>query len=212
MKKILLLALTSMMLWACSPKNITTSIDDLDLTITNHKEGTNFSNYKTYAIPDSVFILTDDENKDTFALTSADKTILNEVNTQMQKYGYAKIEIADTATTPPDVVLNVARLIVTQEGTGYIPGYCGGGWGGGWGYPGYGYCYPGTAYDYDYSTGTVMVSMASFADFQLKKNIPVLWTMASNGYISDDTYVANTSRIRTNIARGFEQSPYLQTK
>jgi hypothetical protein len=213
MKKILLLGLSSLMLWGCSPKKIETSIDELDLTITKRKEGTDFTQYNTYAITDSVQIITDDPNKDSSALQSVDITILAEVDVQLKKYGYTKIELKDTAVTRPDVVIDVSRLVLTNSGTGYVPGYCGGGGYWGWGYPGYGWCYPGYTYDYNYSTGTIIVG---YADLKLldqdQQLIPVLWTMASNGYIQGDNNTINHARVRTNIARGFEQSPYLQTK
>jgi len=216
MKKILLLGLSSMLFWACSPRDIDSTIEDLDLTITTQKEGTVFTNYQTYAIPDSVYIITGDENNlDSFARNQTiDVTILNEIDTQMEQLGYVKVDTSEN----PDVGIFVARLINTTEGTAYVPGYCGGGWGWGyggggyWGYPGYGYCSPGAAYEYNYSTGTVMVSMVDLNTVDVENEVlSVLWTMVSNGYIEDNTKTANKSRIQTNIARGFEQSPYLQT-
>ena len=131
MKKILLLGLSGLMLCACAPKDIETNIDDLDLTVTNQKKGTVFTNYKTYAIPDSVYIITGNENnQDSFALDNTiDVTILNEIKTQMKSMGYTKVDLS----ADPDVGLFASRLIITTSGTSYVPGYCGDGWGWGWG-------------------------------------------------------------------------------
>jgi hypothetical protein len=215
MKRILLLGLSGLMLWGCSPKNTEATIDELDLTITNKKEGTDFSQYKTYAITDSVQIITEDPNKDSSARQEVDIIILNEIDAQMDKYGYEKIALKDTAVRTPDIVLDVARLVLDNSGTAYVPGYCGGGgyWGWGWGYPSYGWCYPGYAVDYNYSTGTVIVNYADLKLLDVEEQvITVLWTMTSNGYIQGDGKNVDESRVQTNIARGFEQSPYLQTK
>jgi hypothetical protein len=204
MKKLLLLGVSAMLLWSCSPRSEDTTIDQLDLTITVPKDGTDFQQYKTYAIRDSVWVISSDpDTGDSLAKTETDIVILEEINEQMAKLGYTKIELEDTATTNPDLAVDVTRLVNNFSGGGYVPGYCSGGWG----Y--WGYCYPGQVYSYSYDTGTITVSFLDLKNRQTgDEYLDLVWHLYANGYMQDNS-LSNNNRLKANISRGFDQSTYL---
>ena len=212
MKKILQTVLAVTILWSCSPKIEDVSIEDLDITVSAVEPGTNFSQFKTYAIPDSVYIIeydSDGNQKDSFALESLDDVIIDQVKEEMSKMGYSKVDTSQN----PDVGIFVSRISKDHSGIGFTPGYCSG-WGGGWwGYPGYGWCYPsyGYEYEYEYKTGSVIVDMIDMGSINKEENtFTAVWHMLSNGYLSGDN-PPSEQRVRNNISRGFEQSQYLKT-
>lgn len=210
MKKLFLIGMYSILLWACTPKREDVYIDDLDLTATSQRNGVDFTKYKTFALPDSIYIFQGDTSlADSFALETVDEIILDEVEKQMKALNYTLLD----KTENPDVGLEISRLVIENIGTGYVPGWCGGGWGGGWwGYPGYGYCYPGYTYDYSYKTGTIIINYLDLINIDdTEKLINSNWVMTSNGYIDDNAKIFDETRVRNNISRGFEQSQYLRT-
>ncbi len=210
MKKILTLFFISSMFWGCSPKIDDISVEDLDITVTTHEEGTDFSSLGTYALADSVYIIAYDDDgnliEDTFALENVDVIIIDQVRDEMTKLGYTEV---DTSANP-SVGIYISRVTNSVSGTGFVPGWCGGGW---WGYPGYGWCYPGYGYSYEYKTGSLLVDMIDLQSRDDENNsFQVLWHMTSNGYITSDNINAfSEPRVRANVSRGFEQSSYLQT-
>ena len=211
MRRYFLGALAAIGLFSCSPKVEDVTYEDLDLNVSYRQDGSVFTQYKTYSLPDSVYIITgDDDNLDSFARKDVDITILEEIEKQMDGYGYTKV---DTSSNP-DVGLLVSRLIIDHKGGGFSPGYCYPGWGWGWGYPGSGWCYPGYGYTYNYSTGSILIDMVDFKnhtpDGETSPELP--WRYIANGYLNDNAYVFNTNRLKANVARGFEQSPYLRTE
>ena len=196
------------MMVACAPTVEDVTYEDLDVNVSFKQDDADFQQYNTYAVADSVHIITGDENNlDSFALEAVDEVILEEIRNQMDGYGYTE---APKGTTP-DVALIVARLVVDHTGGGFTPGYCYPGWG--WGWPGYGWCYPGYGYTYNYSTGTIMIDMLDIKNFG--GNIgdddhPVApWRYIANGYLKSTSIVFDERRVRENVARGFEQSTYL---
>ena len=210
MRKILQTVFAVSFFLSCSPKIEDVNIDDLDITVSAAEPGIDFSQYKTFAIPDSVYIIEYDEQGnqiDTFALTKLDKVALNQVNEEMSKLGYTKVDTSQN----PDVGIFISRISESHSEVGFTPGYCSD-WGGGyWGYPGYGWCYPSYGYEYEYKTGSVIVDMIDMSSINQEENtFTVVWHMLSNGYLSGDT-PPTERRVKNNISRGFEQSQYLKT-
>jgi hypothetical protein len=180
------------------------STKDFDVVISARDNNINFQKFSTYAMPDSVVRMTEDNSKPN---TSFDATILKEVERQMSVYGYTRV--AADPNNLPDVIVLVG---VTSSDN-----YAGGGWGGWWGwYPGWPGYYPpgwgpGWGYVYSYTTGTLLITMIDPADFNPdNKTVNVCWSGALNGVL-ESSDANNASRIIEGINKIFEQSPYLNT-
>jgi hypothetical protein len=84
---------------------------------------------------------------------------------------------------------------------GWYPWYPGGGW-----YPGY----PGYGYTYNFSTGTVNITMIDPQRWDPNNpEVGPVWSGALNGLLGDTRAGAST-RIRNGINQAFAQSPYLK--
>lgn len=186
-------------------KQESVSTSDLDLVATVYDKNTNFKTKKTYSIPDSVVIVSDDEKPGTVEyLNTANATaILNAINNNMKLYNWQKVDKANN----PDVILlpsvSTSTTFYYYYSWGYwgwyYPGYSPG-WG--WYYPGY---YPPTLGSY--TTGTVFMQMTDPKAVEAEK-VPVIWNGVINGLV--DNTAANTPRINAAIDQAFKQSPYLK--
>ena len=182
------------------------STKDFDVVISARDNNINFQKFSTYAMPDTVVRMTEDNSKPN---TSFDGQILKEVERQMSVYGYTRI--AADPNNLPDVIVLVG---VTSSDN-----YASGGWWGWWGwypgwpaYPGWGPGWgPGYGYVYSYTTGTLLISMIDPADFDPNnKTMTLLWSGALNGVL-ESSDANNAGRIIDGINKLFEQSPYLNT-
>ena len=129
MKKAFPLIVLLASLWACTPKVDEVSVEDLDITASTYELGTDFTQYKTYSMPDSVLLVgnDDDGNLDTtFSNNDIYRTILDQVETEMTKLGYNRVS-RDTG----DVGILVSTITANYTGAGFVPGWCSG-WGSGW--------------------------------------------------------------------------------
>ncbi|MDB4835401.1 DUF4136 domain-containing protein [Cyclobacteriaceae bacterium] len=207
MNRLITVAAIALAALGCSPKVENVSIEDLDLTITTRDESMDFSPFSTYSMPDSVLVVSTDENTaDSFALEAIDHLIIDQIEVEMTKLGYSRVDTVQN----PDVGIVASRITKDYTGVGYLPGWCSGGGGGWWGYPGYGWCYPGYGYEYSYKTGSIIIDMIDINNIDHGNGqLKVLWHMMSNGYLNSDGSTSDR-RVKTNITRGFEQSQYLK--
>ena len=178
---------------------------DYDMVLTLADPDAIFSNYSTYAMPDTVIHPVPDGVTDD--LTRAfDSQIISDVARNMDALSYTRI--TDTTQTV-DVVVLISATKSDWQVSGWYPGgwwgwypwYPGGGW-----YPGY----PGYGYSYSFSTGTILITMIDPEkwDPNAIANGPV-WGGALNGLIGD-TRAGVSTRIRNGINQAFAQSPYLR--
>ena len=178
---------------------------DYDMVLTLADPNAVFSNYSTYALPDSVIHPVPDGQTDD--LTRAfDARIISDVVRNMNSLGYTRV--TDTTQTV-DVVVLLSAIKSEWQVSGWYPGgwsgwypwYPGGGW-----YPGY----PGYGYSYNFSTGTIFVTMIDVAKWNPDSpgDSPV-WSAALNG-LAGDTRSGTATRITNGINQAFAQSPYLK--
>ena len=178
---------------------------DFDIVGTYYDENFNFSSAKTYAIPETIFHVTDDD-----PVSQYDANILNSIISNMNNRGYERIEDV-SASNIPDVIVFVA--VTSSEYAGavvYPPSY---GWYPGWGYPGYGWYYPpyygGTVSTYSYTTGSIIIQMGDAKNPNMsEETINTVWLGGINGILESSGASINV-RIRESIDQAFEQSPYL---
>ena len=202
---------TLLILWSCTPDSGFNTVSDYDTVVTHYDPDVDYSEYRTYFLPDSVVYITDPD--DTLTIEpdeELEELILNTIADNMEAYGYQRITEPEEEN-PPDLFIPVA--ITTTEWVGwYYPWYPPGWWypwypGWGPGYPGY---YPPVVYSY--STGTVFFDLWDFKNpHDATETFPILWDAAINGLLSSDR-ASVEKRIVDNINQAFKQSWYLEHK
>ena len=199
-----LLILSSFVLYSCYPDyGLTTS--DYDTVITVFDNDANFKK-PTYAMPDTVVHLVDEGTPEEDIDRSKDALILSTVAGNMEDLGYERV--VDTTAAAPAFVILVGVTSTENYVRVYYPGW--GYWGGwGWwgGYPGYGY--PGGSATYNYTTGTIFLTMIDPDKRNPDTTFGAVWLARINGVISNSSTINVSSRITTRINDAFEQSPYL---
>jgi hypothetical protein len=178
---------------------------DYDMVLTLADPNVVFTNYSTYALPDTIIHPVPDGQIDDLTRVF-DSQIISDVARNMDALGYTRV--TDTTQTVSVVVL-LSAIKSDWQVSGYYPGgywgwypyYPGGGW-----YP----YYPGYAYSYEFTTGTVFVTMIDpeKRNSNDPANSPV-WGATLNG-LAGDSRSGTATRITNGINQAFAQSPYLK--
>jgi hypothetical protein len=192
----------------CYPKGAEYA-EELDLVYTNYMKDYDFKSHTTYAIPDSVIVITGDNLVDPDGdhkpqvLSSAYSTvILAQLNQNLQAYGWTKV----AKTANPDVLILPSTMTTTNIYYYYDWGYWGWWYGGwyGWYYPGY---YP--PYITGYRSGSVFVQMVQKKAIAEGENLPVVWHAILNG-LAEGSSANISARIQNGLNKAFSQSTYLK--
>jgi hypothetical protein len=184
-------------------------INDLDLVATNYQKDYNFNAKKTFALPDSVVLISGEgfDGTNEYAKQSYAKPMLDAIRFNMTKYGW-KEELVDSLA---DVIIlpsvsqttNVYYYYSYSYWNWYYPGgYYPGGWG--WYYPGY--YYPPTTSSY--KTGSMFIQMTDPSNAANSDQLPVVWTGLING-LAEGSTASIQARIKTTVDQAFTQSSYL---
>ncbi|MBK9729711.1 MAG: DUF4136 domain-containing protein [Chitinophagaceae bacterium] len=200
-----LLVASMALLAGCYP-NDPTNVEQYDLVLTNYDSSFNFTNSKTFSLPDQVVVITGDKPDSTKPLTYVSEPyntqILNSISQNLSAKGWTEVGANDD----PDMMLLPSAFQNTTISYYYDYYYYWGGYYGGyygWYYPGY---YP--VYYTSYTTGTLFVTMVDPNAVTPANELPVRWMFLVNGLLTGD-YSATTIRIGNTIDQAFEQSPYL---
>ena len=94
-------------LGSCYPDSKDLTIDDLDVALSFYDDQTNFDNFTTYSMPDSVVVL--DELSNQTGTGKFDDQILASVRSNIEALGYQ--EEADPENNAPDVLVLVSKVI-----------------------------------------------------------------------------------------------------
>jgi hypothetical protein len=182
-----------------------TSIASYDLVFTAYSPSFDFANSRTYAIPDSVVLVTgnlqDGDAPETVDPQYGDQ-IIQRIRQNMNSRGWTEINPLDT----PDVVL-LPAVSKTENVSYYDWGY--------WGwyypyYPGWGWYYPGYYPTYtSYTSGTLIMLMNDPYDVSASNNVPIVWTGLVNGLLEGSS-ASTIDRIQSTIDEAFDQSPILK--
>lgn len=189
-------------------------IQDYDTVLTIFNKETDFAQFSTYAMPDSVIHLVPEDQQDDLP-RDYDVQILSDVARNLEAKGYTRVEPPLTDTNIPDVVVLVSMN--RQEWLGYTynpvwwdwyPWYPGWGWG-----PGWGGWYSGYVGSYKFTTGSILIEMmdANKIDPDNLERIQGIWGAGING-LAGDIKSGTRNRITNAINQAFDQSPYLQTR
>ena len=179
---------------------------DYDMVLTLSDPEAIFSDYVYYALPDTVIHPVPEGEQDDLP-RDHDARIISDVVRNMNALGYTRVDT--NAANPPDVVVLLAAIKSEWQVSSWYPG----GW---WGwypwYPGGGWYpyYPGYGYTYNFSTGTIFITMIDYEKWDPDNagDSPV-WGAALNG-LAGDTRSGTATRITNGINQAFAQSPYLK--
>jgi|APCry1669189204_1035204.scaffolds.fasta_scaffold00024_6 Domain of unknown function (DUF4136) len=177
--------------------------------ITKYAVGTNFTQFKTFSIVDSVTLIKDyhDSSKMSNPQTQA---LLSEIISNMEARGYTLVE---RKTGNPDLGINAGVIKVTNVSY-YYPGWY---WDYGyynpsyWGYPASYYWYPyyPPAVSY-YSTGTVIIELLDLKNAKVHDNkLYVDWVAIIRGLLTGSH---TQQEVLDNVDQCFAQTPQLRAK
>jgi hypothetical protein len=173
------------------------STSDYDIVLTLFDKEAKFGQYKSFAMADTIFHITEDGEDSDLLSRQYDKNILERIESNMLALGYTKEENPETNT--PDVAIVTAATASRNFNIySWYPGY--GGWWGGWYYPWTSV----TAYD----LGTLLISYIDTDDIDLEEALSnAVWIAGINGVMQKGT--SDLPRINSSIDQAFKQSEYL---
>ena len=207
-KKIKLLAMVAAVMFMIScatyPGMDSRLAEDL-VVITKYDVGTNFTQYKTFSIVDSVSVISDRDSSK--ILDAQAQALLNQIIGNMQARGYQKVN----RTAKPDLGINVGVVKITNV-TSYYPGWY---WDNGyynpayWGYPSYNYWYPYYPPAVStYSTGTVIIDMVDLKNAPAHNNkLYIEWIALIRGLM---TGYHTLQDVLDNVDQCFAQTPQIR--
>jgi Domain of unknown function (DUF4136) len=181
---------------------------DQTVYITNYDRSVNFSQYKTFSLPDSVVV----ESNDGYgtASTAISSRFVSNVATALQAKGFQRV----AAGQPADLGVAVIRVDNQYTGVGvnsYYSNYWGGGYGG---FGGYGYSpyYP-SYYTYQVSDQYWEIQIVDLKNRPAtgpttgteQPQLNVIYNASVRG-----TDITDQQAVDTATAAFFSQSPYLQ--
>ena len=209
MKKFLVLAISLIALASCE-KDPDMSQLDSDFTVyTDYDSSTDFSNFTTYCLPDSILV-PGDGMKNSYWKDESAQRLISAAAEAMDSLGYKRV------TNPDEATLGL-QLSFTQMRT-HVTDFVGGGmygswwnfafWGpywGGWYYP-----YP---ISYSYDTGTLMMEIVDLtkrtaATDDEKQDLTVVWHAYADGLLYGSSRINLQLALRA-LNQAFTQSPYL---
>ena len=174
--------------------------------ITKYNVSTNFTQYKTFSIVDSVTVINNFQDSSK-VLTPEAQALLNQIIGNMQSRGYTQVP---RKTGHPDLGINVGAVKVTNV-LYYYPGWY---WDYGYYDPGYwGYPYDYYWYPYyppevsSYSTGTVIIEMVDLKNAPAHGNkLYVEWVAIIRGLL---TGYHTMQDVLDNVDQCFTQTPQI---
>ena len=222
-KTFLFFLVTSLLVGSCSFFNddYQETLDQF-VSVAYRADDTDFSQYKTYVIADSILYVDGDKNvRKKNDLTNEVKSV---VANQMNTLGYSPF-IPNDPTSRPDLIVDLSYIVTTT--TTIYPGYW---WGWDywyyydWFYPYYPYdpyypYYPGGFYPYypypmypvasSYSTGSLTIDIVDFKNYKKDTNPAIVW----HGLVRSVLISTHSSEERAAaIKQCFEMMPPANTK
>lgn len=193
---------------SCEKDPSTSSLHRDYLVYTAHDTGTNFADFDTYYIPDSILLI--GTNKQTEYWKDANALeIVNTVVSNLDARGYDRIDDKEAA----DLGIQLSYVTSVTYFVGYnypywwwyYPYYWAPGYWGDW----LGWHYPYSVY-YGYTAGSMLTEMVNLtAPATDNKKLPVIWDSYIGGLLTSSETL-NQERTIAAVEQAFEQSPYLK--
>jgi hypothetical protein len=186
--------------------------DEAAIVVTKPREGFNFVNIETYALPDKVAVIKDPEDTSAaFYFTEAnEKAILQQIQTNLDARGYTRVQPGEGIQ--PDFMVEVSVIGKTASGVyydywyptwgGYYDSYYGAYYGGAW--------LP-TAVPYVVSAdmGSLVINITDPKNpITESEKLPTIWAGVSVGIVSAGSENERSARLVEDINQMFNQSPY----
>lgn len=177
------------------------NISEYDAVVTVYDPSFDFQQARTYAMPDTVYDLSDHSYDPGNEPTSWDELILAETAAQMAQAGYTRVYAPEDAAV---VVLVGIVISETWVMSGTHPWWSDYYW-----YDEWFFYYPSSAYPVSLTTGSIIIVMldAEDADLELRESA-VVWGAGMRGLQGD----SSADRIQWAIEQSFVQSQYLNTE
>jgi hypothetical protein len=177
--------------------------------ITKYAVGTDFTQFKTFSIVDSVTLIRGYHDSARIS-NQQTKALLGEIATDMEERGYTKV---DRKTGDPDLGINVGAIKVTDVSY-YYPGWY---WDYGyynpsyWGHPNSYYWYPYYPPSViNYSTGTVIIELLDLKNAGSHDNkLYIDWIAVIQGLL---TGYHTLQEVLDNVDQCFAQTPQIRAK
>lgn len=187
----------AMIATACAPDPLNDlTVEETQVFITNYEPTTNFANYQTFSLADTVYVI---QNQQTGVSTSTqDYVALDRITSTLTQRGYKRV----TREAKPDLGVSVARIRETQTGlvANYNP------WNSYWGYTGGGgFFYPPTYSYYQTSETYWYLEMVDLKNATNGLQPKVVWNAQIRGNGIFDA--ASLTNLIDNV---FKQSMYLK--
>lgn len=207
---IFIIMVLSLSEFSCYPGESLT-VQQRDLVITNFDSKTDFSNYKTYALSDTVTHFNGNTGEEIpfdslDGLTREfDQLIIEQIEQNMNSRGYERKPSLNPSEV--DLVLMASANTTIRVGYTLVPWWPWGPWGPWWPwYP------PGLiTVPYTFATGTIFIDMGDAKNRDEADNtFPIRWNAALNGLV-EHSASSTADRITDAINQAFAQSEYLQT-
>ena len=131
MKKYLFIGLMAVLATSCEKDPDLSRLDNNFTVYTNYDSKTNFNDFKTYCLPDSILLIGQGMKAEYWKDENAQE-IIKQVADEMDTRGYTRVKVIKNANI--GLQLSFTRQTTQIIGTG---GWYGGGWYNGWWGPGY---------------------------------------------------------------------------
>jgi len=210
MKKYLFIGLMAVLATSCEKDPDLSKLDNNFTVYTNYDSKTNFNDFKTYCLPDSILLIGQGMKAEYWKDENAQE-IIKQVADEMDTRGYTRVKVIKNANI--GLQLSFTRQTTQIIGTG---GWYGGGWYNGWWGPGYWgpywndwyYPYP-VSYSYDTNALIIeMVDLTSKEEGGENKQLPVVWYASASGY-SYGNGKTNLLFLLDGVDQAFAQSDYI---
>lgn len=206
MKKLLFLLVIATLITSCEKDPDFNQLDSDFTVYTNYASDTQFSNFTTFCLPDSILLAGQSVKAHYWKDDNAQK-IINTVADECSDAVYKSRETGRRLNRLATFVCEQTTQIIGTIGGGYGGWWDFGFWGpywGGWYYP-----YP---ISYSYDTGTFIMELVDLTDKPSDKlhkaNLPVVWHAYASGLLYGNSHI-NMQLTLNAVTQAFEQSPYI---
>ena len=209
MKKIYFISVLALMAVACQVEPYPQDGDNEYLVYTAPDKDTDFKDFVTFDIPDSLLII-GQSAKPEYSQSQNALALIQAFRTNMENMGY----IYTPSNPDADLGIQLTYMIKTERFVQYYddpywwmdyPGYWSPGYWGDW----YGYYYP-YRVTYTYSTNAMVADMVDLTAEQGDgKALKVVWSTYIGGPASPSVSY-DVKRMTNSINQAFAQSPYLK--
>lgn len=210
MKKLIPLLFTALIFTSCEKEPDLDKVQNDYVVYTQYDKNANFSKGNTFYVPDSVLVIGDKAQNETYLDAGIGDFIINAYTTQMQSKGYTRVADKSEATYGLQLSYIESTYYFASNNNWWYdypyywsPSYWWPWVNGRWYYP--------YQFIYSYTSGSLlceMIDITSVSPSTTNANPTVIW----NNYITNvASFTKNDEGKLTNaINQAFKQSPYLQ--